>query len=89
MGLGLRASAKETLDSLDDWDGELLCWQLARAGPEAITGHLPPLVLNGAERGDDGGSPGTLVPVEDNGRDAFHKMTRARHAGEGAPGSLW
>lgn len=84
----LRASGKETLDSLDERYSELLCRQFAGAGPVAITGHLPPLDFDSAERGDDDGTPGPLVPVEDNGRDAFHKTKGARRAYFSMPGSL-
>ncbi len=84
----MEASGKKTFDSLDDRNCEQPGCKLTRAGPVAITRHIPPLDLDRAKRCDDGGSLEALVRVEDNGRDAFHETTRARHTGEGTSGSL-
>ena len=78
---GLWASGKETLNSLDDGNCEQPSSEITRGGPVELSGYFPPFDFDGAEWGDDGGSLGVLVFVEDDGRDALHKTTRARHTG--------
>ena len=74
-----RASRVQTLDSLDDGNCELPGVEIAGGEPGAIATHITPLDFDGAEFCDDGGSLGSLVFVEGDGRDACHKTTRARH----------
>ena len=78
----------QTLDFLNDGDCKLSGVEIAGSEPGAITSHIHPLDFDGAEFRDDGGSLRSLVFVDDDGRDACHKATRARHTGEGTSGSL-
>ena len=63
FGLGLKASGKETLDSLNDRNCELFGREITGGSPVAVS----PFDFDGAERSDDGGSSEVLVPVEDDG----------------------
>ena len=62
-----------------------MCFEVARGEPVAI---IRPVHTNAALVGDDGGSLGLLLSVEFDGGDASHKTRRARHTGEGMPGSV-
>lgn len=76
------------LVSLDGRSDEFLGVEIATREPAQITTNITPLDFHGAELCDDGGPLWLFVPVEDDGRDACHKTTRARLTGEGRPGSL-